>query len=186
MRNYCIAVTGLPGSGKSTVGRTVARSLDCAYLDKDDFLERLFDQRGTGDSNWRTLLSRESDGLFQNHAQSRRRVILVSHWRPQGRSYPSGTPTEWLSTTFTTVIELYCVSPVDIAAERFTTRERHRGHLDHRRSLFEVKEWIREYNSYLPLKLGREIRVDTAEKVELETPLAHIRRVVDGDAEQTS
>ena len=49
MRDYCIAVTGLPGSGKSTVGRTVARSLDCAYLDKDDFLEQLFDQRGTGD-----------------------------------------------------------------------------------------------------------------------------------------
>jgi hypothetical protein len=43
---------------------------------------------------------------------------------------------------------------------------------------------MRAYNSYLPLKLGQEIRVDTAGKVELETPLAHIRRVVVGDAEQ--
>jgi glucokinase len=152
-------------------------------LDKDDFLEQLFDQRGTGDSNWRTLLSRESDGLFQNHAQLLPRVILVSHWRPQGRAGPSGTSIEWLSTTFTTVIELYCVCPVDIAAERFTTRERHRGHLDHRWSLFEVKEWMRDYNSYLPLKLGREIRVDTADKVELEMPLANICRVVNGDAD---
>jgi hypothetical protein len=45
---------------------------------------------------------------------------------------------------------------------------------------------MRDYNSYLPLKLGRKIRVDTAEKVELEMPLTHIRRVVNGDAEQAS
>ena len=42
MKPYVI-VTGLPASGKSTLGRAVAAALGLPMLDKDDILEALFD-----------------------------------------------------------------------------------------------------------------------------------------------
>ena len=39
-----IVVSGLPASGKTQIGRQLARALDYAFLDKDDFLEDLYDQ----------------------------------------------------------------------------------------------------------------------------------------------
>lgn len=35
-----LALVGLPGSGKSTVGRTLAERLDCAFYDSDEEVER--------------------------------------------------------------------------------------------------------------------------------------------------
>jgi shikimate kinase / 3-dehydroquinate synthase len=39
-----VVVTGLPGAGKTTVGRALAAALDVPFLDKDDFLDDLLDQ----------------------------------------------------------------------------------------------------------------------------------------------
>ena len=45
-----IVVSGLPGSGKTTVARTLASLLDLPVFDKDEILEQLFDTKGVGDS----------------------------------------------------------------------------------------------------------------------------------------
>lgn len=37
-----VVVTGLPASGKTTLGRHIATSLGFGFLDKDEFLEDLF------------------------------------------------------------------------------------------------------------------------------------------------
>jgi hypothetical protein len=44
--NRFIVVTGLPASGKSTVGVTVARALGLSLFDKDEILEALFEALG--------------------------------------------------------------------------------------------------------------------------------------------
>lgn len=54
-----VAVSGVPGSGKSTLGREVARRLDLAFLDKDDYLEALFESEPSTES--RSVLSRRAD-----------------------------------------------------------------------------------------------------------------------------
>lgn len=59
-----VVVSGLPGSGKSTVARQIASYAGIAVLDKDDILEQLFDERGIGDAEWRSALSRNADRLL--------------------------------------------------------------------------------------------------------------------------
>ena len=73
-------ISGLPGSGKSTLGRELAAKLDLAFIDKDDILDQLFESRGVGDGEWRRALSRESDALLQSTAMASARAVIVSHW----------------------------------------------------------------------------------------------------------
>ena len=52
-----VVVSGLPGSGKSTLPQQLAAALKLVLLDKDDILERLFDSNGVGDGDWGRALS---------------------------------------------------------------------------------------------------------------------------------
>jgi glucokinase len=180
--NLCIAVTGLPGSGKTTIGREIANSLNLAFLDKDDYLERLFDERGVGDSNWRQNLSRESDLIFQRDAENESAVVLVSHWRPDHGTSKSGTPTEWLAKKFSRIIELYCICPTEEAAKRFINRKRHPGHLDEIKKPDEITEWLIEYEKYLPLSLGTLAPVETCLEEPLDILIARINEMVQSHA----
>lgn len=151
---FCILISGLPASGKSTLGSKIAQELGLAFIDKDDYLERLFHVRGVGDVEWRRQLSRQSDTLFQTDAMAAGSVVLVSHWRPQGGSSLSGTPTGWLAQHFTFVIELYCLCPVKVAAQRFMQRKRHPGHLDKQKTPAQVLSWMQDYQQQLPLQIA--------------------------------
>ncbi len=157
----CIYITGLPGAGKSTIGKYVSDFLSIPILDKDDYLETLFESRGVGDSNWRHKLSREADQLFRNDAESKNKIVLVSHWRPKGASVNFGTPCDWLVNTFNDVIEICCDCSVSVAANRFINRARHTGHVDESRSSTEIKAWLSEYAVHLPIGFGRCISVNS-------------------------
>ena len=172
-----IVISGLPASGKTTVGRQVALNLGIPYLDKDDFLERLFEQKGVGDSTWRKALSRESDALFRMDAQRHNKVVLISHWQPRGVE-GTGTPTDWIGTAYETVVEVCCVCPPDIAARRFLARTRHAGHLDEQRAEAEVENWMRRLSVGYPLRLGELISVNTASGQAPELPIERLKRVI--------
>src|SRR5512134_3128001 len=91
-----VVVSGLPGSGKTTLGRQLAGELGLPLLDKDDILDRLFEANGTGDSAWRRRLSRESDVILEREAAASNGAVLTSLWRVPGMAADSGTPTHWL------------------------------------------------------------------------------------------
>src|SRR5262245_47437294 len=95
-QNRFVIVSGLPGSGKTTLARQLAPALNLPLIDKDEILDRLFDSKGVGDAKWRRALSRESDVLFQREAVSLDGAVLVSFWRLAGMAADSGTPTEWV------------------------------------------------------------------------------------------
>lgn len=182
MENQCIVVTGLPGSGKSTIGKRVADAFDLDFLDKDDYLERLFRERGTGDSDWRKKLSRESDDLFRRDALRLKSAVLVSHWRPIGSKSLSGTPTEWLNEQFSNVVELYCVCSAEEAARRFINRMRHPGHLDHQRSPEEILESMIAYQRALPLSLGALECIETGADIPLDKIIDRLSKYVESGA----
>src|SRR5215212_3273148 len=129
-----IVFSGLPGSGKSTVARELAPHVQLPLFDKDDFLEALFDERGSGDVASRSSLSREADQRLIAAAQGVSGACLVSWWRRSHVDPTSGTPTEWLTGLAAPAIELYCRCRVETAVERFLRRHRHLGHLDATRS----------------------------------------------------
>jgi hypothetical protein len=96
MRNAFVVVSGLPGSGKTTLARRLSLPLGLPVVDKDDVLERLFMERGIGDASWRRSLSRESDGILERDVTQSSGAIVVSFWHLPGMPAGSGTPTDWL------------------------------------------------------------------------------------------
>ena len=182
LNKYCIVVTGLPASGKSTMGIEVAKLLDIPYFDKDDYLENLFTKRGVGNPDWRQSLSREADVEFREDSIAENEVVLISHWRPKGLNVQFGTPTEWISDHFEKVIELYCDCPVELAATRFRSRVRHEGHVDESRSIGEVINWLKGYEKYLPMNLGQKVVIDSTESIGIQIAKDKITAVIRSNA----
>jgi len=157
-----VVISGLPGSGKTTVARALAPLLHLALIDKDDILERLFETRGIGDAVWRKLLSRDADLILQRDAMASDGAVLVSFWRVPGMSDDSGTPTDWLTGLSDRIVHLHCECDAETAARRFAGRTRHPGHLDVSRSLDEIADSIRSQARLPPLEIGARVDVDTS------------------------
>ena len=164
---FAIVVSGLPASGKSTLGVSIAERLGIPCLDKDDFLERLYDSEGVGNWSHRGLLSRKSDELFRKEAGLLDAVVLVSHWRPRCGPGDTGTPTVWLSQTFDTIVEVHCSCSPENATQRFLARKRHPGHLDGVRSADETTKRFRTFAEGYPLGVGDLIEVDASSCIDV-------------------
>ena len=103
-----VVVSGLPGSGKTTLGRRLAHALRLPLIDKDEILDRLFETKGVGDSVWRRALSRDSDATLQRDAGSSNGAVLVSFWRQPGMPAASDTPTDWIAALSAHLINIHC------------------------------------------------------------------------------
>lgn len=160
--SIAIVVSGLPASGKSTVGRLLARSLGHNLLDKDDFLEELFRLHNDPAPSKRSEISREADTLFIAAAKSTQNPILVSHWRRPEVSETSGTPTAWLG-AFDRLIEVCCECPADVAVARFQQRSRHPSHGDSDKDTDQLIRWFRPLAELGPLGIGELRRVDSSD-----------------------
>jgi len=167
-------MSGLPCSGKTTLARRLAPALGLLVIDKDDFLERLFEYREVDSGVMRRKLSRQSDELFESAAKQSNGAILVSHWRLRGMGEHSGTPTDWLAGLSERVVNVRCVCPAELAAERFLRRKRHPGHLDQSASPDDVLSSILENAHLEPLEIGRVIEVDTSRELEIDNLVAEI------------
>jgi predicted kinase len=120
---FYIIVSGLPASGKSTVGQALSEALNLPLIDKDVILESLFASLGIGDNEWRNKLSRASDTILWQLAASAHGAVLVNWWHRD-------TIKNELRQLDGTVVEVFCDCPADVAHKRFIERKRHRGHLD--------------------------------------------------------
>src|SRR5438105_13412545 len=96
MKGYII-VSGVPASGKSTIGRCVAEALGLEMLDKDQILEAMFDDEGVGDGEWRTRLSRAADDVLKEKAFQSNGAVITSWWRYPASDLDSGTSVEWIA-----------------------------------------------------------------------------------------
>src|SRR5687768_9091063 len=132
-----VVVTGLPASGKSTVGARVAEALALPLLDRDQILEALFEALGVGDAQWRTRLSRAADEVLQGQAMRSQGAVIASWWQHPLSGFASGTSPAWLCSLPGEVLELHCKCSPHIAVERFFARKRHGGHLDGSKSILE-------------------------------------------------
>ena len=171
-----LLVSGLPGSGKTTLAKKLSPLLSLPVIDKDDVLERLFETRGVGDSSWRRVLSREADAIFQQEAEASNGAILVSFWRQPGMPAGSGTPVEWLAPLSLCVVNLHCDCPAEVASSRFSMRRRHPGHLDNAKPPEELTASIRSLERLRPLEIGIRVCADTREEPEIEDLASRISK----------
>lgn len=164
-----VVVSGLPASGKSTVGAVLSERLSMPLIDKDTILEALFDTLGSPDRDERTRLSRASDEVLYRLAESSQRSILVNWWNHD--SAP-----QRLRDIASSLVEVHCDCPVEVAAARFQERRRHPGHHDGSLSAEEIKDGItRLRDTYRgPLRVGDLVRVDMSRPVDAD----HVTRLV--------
>ncbi len=162
-----VVMSGLPGSGKTTLGRRLAALLALAMLDKDDILDALLNTVGSPDPQSRQMLSRASDAVMETIAANSPGAVLSSFWRRERLTTTSGTPTAWLhQLPDARLVEVHCVCPPTTAAERFQARRRHRGHHDRRYTTDELIDRFTRLDAEGPLHLGHLVQVDTSSDVD--------------------
>ncbi|KAI9021322.1 P-loop containing nucleoside triphosphate hydrolase protein [Hyaloraphidium curvatum] len=169
-----VVISGVPGSGKTTIGRPLARALGLPFLDKDDILEALFDSLGCGSPAERQRLSRAADGVLRCVAENARGAVLCSFWRPPGLAIASGTPCDWLQDLGARIIELRCMCPPDVAAARFAARKRHPGHQDAVRTPADLREQLGALDALGPLGVGALIEIDATGGVDVDRLAARV------------
>ena len=175
MRKPFVLVSGLPGSGKTTLARRLAPALNLPLIDKDDILDRLFESKGIGDAVWRRTLSRESDVILQHEATISDGAVLASFWRLPGMPSDSGTPTDWLQALSINLVNVHCACDAEIAASRFLQRRRHSGHLDGESSYDEVLASFRRLTGLASLDIARRIDVDMSQEPKLDGVVRAVR-----------
>jgi len=172
-----VVFSGVPGSGKSTVARKLAPRLSLPVLDKDDFLDELFKERGAGDAAWRSALSREADARFVRTAWELPGACLVSWWRNYKVSETTGTPVEWLSNLRAPLVEVHCRCRVETAVDRFLARERHPGHLDASRTRTSLITQFNAFDAAGPIACGTLLVLDTEHDVNPDVVLDQLQNL---------
>jgi|SRR6185312_765048 len=162
-----LIISGLPASGKTTLGHRLAQALGLPLLDKDEILEALFEGLGVGDAEWRNRLSRAADVVLQRLAAQTAGAVLASFWRHPRTSGESGTPPGWIAALSGKVVEVHCLCPPEVAAERFLARKRHDGHLDRDKRREDLVADFARLAALGPLGIGPLVRVDTGGIVDL-------------------
>ena len=158
-----VVVSGLPGAGKTTLGRPLAAALDVPLLAKDTVKEALFDGLGTGDRAWSQRLGAASMEIVFALAAEAPRAVLESFWRrPQAleRLRGLGHP----------LLEVHCACPAEVATARYHGRVRHPGHDGVGDD--EIAGWAAEAG---PLGLGPVLEVDTTGPVDVDAVAGWVR-----------
>lgn len=130
-----VIITGLPGTGKSTLGRFLSHELSLPYISKDGIKEVLFDTLGYSDRPWSRQLGLASYELLyyfvEQELAAGRSFIVESNFHAEvaGPRFSSLQSTYGFRT-----IQIFCETEPSVLLERFVRRaastERHPGHVE--------------------------------------------------------
>ncbi|MEM9518801.1 MAG: AAA family ATPase [Actinomycetota bacterium] len=170
-----IAVAGIPGSGKTTLARSLGAAMGLPVISKDVIKESLMDTLGTGSNDWVSTLSRASHGVMYSLIDDLAGDVIIEAHFHRGVAEPA------LEALGVQLIQLYCRCPVEIAWERYQARRddpnRHPGHLAEHQDDAATAGW--RTAAPRPLDLNAPLlEVDTAGPVDIESLAGTVRQML--------
>lgn len=135
MKNVLIIVTGLPGTGKTTLGKKIAEKFSLPFVCKDDFKEMLFDVLGSKDREWSQKIGMASyDILYHVTGESlkaNKSLIVETNFDPKF----ANKRIDELQKKYNFIpFQIRCITDGRILLKRFEERVndqgRHAGHCD--------------------------------------------------------
>jgi predicted kinase len=183
-----VIITGLPASGKTTLGRRLASELRLPFICRDDLKEILFDTLGWRDRAWSQKLGVASWELLYYliavELVAGRSLIVESNFRPE---FDNARLQRLCRDHAAYVLQIRCVTDGDELARRYIERvasgERHPGHAD------GEEAWLAEVTAHLRLERhallslgGRTMTIDTTDfaTLDVDALAAQVRRVLEG------
>lgn len=160
-----IVVTGLPGSGKSTVAAALADRLVLPLIAKDRFKEILFDTLGAADMAWSQRVGTAAIALQYEVMSAVADAVVDSALWPD-RSEPE------LAALRRPMIQVFCDCPFDLARDRFFARI---GNAALRHPGFSEGEMAPgDYDRFTPLREPLRLRVPLV-RLDTSSPLKQER-----------
>jgi len=159
-----IVIQGMPGAGKTTLARQLAKSLKLPQLGKDELKEFFFDKLGIGDRDWSRDIGRVASETLYEVADAmlanNRSFILESAFYKQ---LAVAELARVLKANNARCLELYCYTNQDERHRRFVARnesgERHPGHID--AANYNASSEAQDADRYAPLEIGDMWKIDT-------------------------
>lgn len=136
MAPLLVLVSGLPGTGKTTLGQRLSQELHLPFIHKDGIKEVLFDQLGWHDRSWSQQLGRASSELLYYFAEAQLRVgcslMLESNFDP---AFATPKLLALQAQYPFQLWQIFCTTADAVRFQRFQQRAesgaRHPGHVDH-------------------------------------------------------
>jgi predicted kinase len=150
-----IVISGLPCTGKTTLGKRIARDFGMPYFSKDGFKERLFDELGWSDRAWSKKLGLASYKLLfyalEAQLEVGRSCIVEANFYPE---FHTQTLNDFKRHYEFEFFQIHCHAQPEVLLERFRARwasgTRHPGHADNI-TLPEMEHLVYQHSFHLEL-----------------------------------
>jgi tRNA uridine 5-carbamoylmethylation protein Kti12 len=165
-----VIVSGLPGSGKTTMAFPLCVEIDAALLSKDTIHETLFDALSITDRQSSLRIGKASVDVMYALAAHSPYTVMDNFWRYDEAKLQ--LPRLGLS-----LIQVHCACPPLLAMDRYRTRapSRHRAHFEETVVYDSREVWFTEPNQPLEIP-GPILSVDTTRSVDIPAVARWVRQ----------
>lgn len=169
-----VVVTGVPGSGKTTLGRALAQTLDAKFFSLDAIKESLFESSGgtLGGHDLRLAAEAQLSVALTSTTGS----TVVDLWVQPGRD--TARVAKLLRRTSSRMVEVLCRVPAEVAVDRYSQRSRSGPHKPpDEETLQRIRDAAAEFG---PTGVGPCVEIDTSAPVDVDTLVASLQGAYSG------